>query len=250
MYYQDTDSFFIEEEDLYKKLVPAFENMYNRELIGSEMGQFHSDFCSRDGNDNVECATECLFIRKKLYCCKLLMAPKGRPAESVEDDSYNISFRCKGVPVNSFEEAAKIYFPSNTIEESILNAYKHLYKGGSIPVDLCDGGPCFRYSKNCTVFSEETAVRTVTKTADTSESILIKSGLNCCKSYMEDGSIRTIFRCEGSKEEFKLAAMNMFPHEVVDEAVFKAYKCLDNGNSINVELPNGSSYMYSKNSDE
>jgi hypothetical protein len=137
------------------------------------------------------------------------------------------------VPVNSFEEAAKIYFPSTSIEESILNAYKHLYKGGSIPVDLCDGGPCFRYSKNCTVFSEETAVRTVTKTADTSESILIKGGLNCCKSYMEDGSIRTIFRCENiPQEEFKLAAINMFPHETVDEAVFKAYKYIDNGGSI------------------
>jgi hypothetical protein len=213
MYYQDTDSFFIEEDDLYKKLVPAFQNMYNRELIGPEMGQFHSDFSSRDGRDDVVCATECLFIRKKLYCCKLLM----------KDGSENITFRCKGVPVKSFEEAAKIYFPSDRIEESILKAYKHLYKGGSIPVDLCDGVPCFRYNKNCTVFSEETAVRTVTKTANTSESILINGKLNCCKSYMEDGSVRTIFRsAEIPQDEFKLAAMKQFPTETIDEAIFKS----------------------------
>jgi hypothetical protein len=144
----------------------------------------------------------------------------------MKDGTENITFRCKGVPINSFEEAAKIYFPADTIEESILKAYKHLYKGGSIPVDLCDGGPCFRYSKDCTVFSEETAVRTVTKTADTSESILINGKLNCCKSYMEDGSIRTIFRCDGhgSQEELKLTAINMFPKETVDEAIFKTFK--------------------------
>jgi DNA polymerase elongation subunit (family B) len=66
MYYQDTDSFFIHTDDL-KMLETEFKKTYNRELVGKDLGQFHSDFSSRDGRSDVKYALECLFIRKKNY---------------------------------------------------------------------------------------------------------------------------------------------------------------------------------------
>ena len=48
VYYQDTDSLHIESDKL-EELRTVFKNKYNRELIGKNLGQFHSDFESSKG---------------------------------------------------------------------------------------------------------------------------------------------------------------------------------------------------------
>ena len=47
IYYQDTDSMHIRVQDL-EKLQNEFKKKYNRELVGSNLGQFHSDFTSNE----------------------------------------------------------------------------------------------------------------------------------------------------------------------------------------------------------
>jgi hypothetical protein len=152
MYYQDTDSFFIEADEL-PKLEEEYKKMYGRDLVGEEMGQFHSDFSTRDGRDDVKYASESLFIRKKLYCCKLLM----------KDGSYNITFRCKGIPPKAMEVTAQMRYPQMSLDDAIWQTYLDIYNGETISVDLSDGGPLFKYNKNCSVFSEESMTRRVQK---------------------------------------------------------------------------------------
>ena len=43
VYYQNTDSMHIPRDDV-TRLAEAFKNKYNLELIGNQLGQFHSDF--------------------------------------------------------------------------------------------------------------------------------------------------------------------------------------------------------------
>ena len=49
IYYQDTDSMHICKSDL-SKLESAFKSKYGRELIGTQLGQFHSDFPQINGH--------------------------------------------------------------------------------------------------------------------------------------------------------------------------------------------------------
>jgi hypothetical protein len=128
MYYQDTDSFFLKQNDL-NKLEKAFEEKYQRKLIGKDMGQFHSDFTSRDGRSDVVGATECLFIRKKLYCCRLLMS----------GGNSNISFKAKGTTHQAVEIEALRRNPTMKIEEAIFALYQAIYNGEIVDVNLCDG---------------------------------------------------------------------------------------------------------------
>ena len=50
IYYQDTDSMHIEKNDL-NMLATEFKKKYDRELIGTDLGQFHSDFPLNGHND-------------------------------------------------------------------------------------------------------------------------------------------------------------------------------------------------------
>ncbi len=70
IYYQDTDSMHIEVDDL-PRLVDEFRNKYNRELIGSNLGQFHSDFPTINNHDEMPKAVESYFLMKKMYIDKL-----------------------------------------------------------------------------------------------------------------------------------------------------------------------------------
>jgi hypothetical protein len=151
MYYQDTDSFFIETDDI-PKLTEAYKQKYNRELIGKEMGQFHGDFTTRDGRSDVKYAIESLFIRKKLYCCKLLM----------KDGSTNITFRAKGINLKALEVAGQKRYPFLNIVDSIWELYKYVYNGGTANIDLCNGGPMFNFNKDFTVESLTSFSRKIT----------------------------------------------------------------------------------------
>jgi hypothetical protein len=172
IFYQDTDSMHIKESSL-PVLEKAFKEKYGRELIGDELGQFHSDFCSRDKKENVECAHESFFIAKKIYCDLLLM----------KDGSENIMYRMKGVCKESTEATALQRCPGDGSEGDLERAfgpedlrseakqdivvalkqlYQDLYDGKEIPFDLCLGGkPLFEHNDDLSISSKGSFIRRI-----------------------------------------------------------------------------------------
>ena len=96
IYYQDTDSMHIESDDL-PRLAEAFKQKYTRELIGKDLGQFHNDFPTINGHNEVPVAIESFFLMKKMYVDKL--------QDSTGEIDYMI--RGKGLTTKSIIHAAK-----------------------------------------------------------------------------------------------------------------------------------------------
>ena len=70
IYYQDTDSIHIEDKDI-AVLSALYKNKYDKDLIGNNLGQFHSDFELEGANKNI-IATDSIFLGKKSYVDKLI----------------------------------------------------------------------------------------------------------------------------------------------------------------------------------
>ena len=148
IYYQDTDSMHIEVEDL-PRLVEAFKEKYNRELIGSNLGQFHSDFPTINGHEETPVSIESYFLMKKMYIDKL------------QDSSKQIDYmiRGKGLTQASIEYAADRWHHSNYME-----LYRSIYEGNNQTFDLTKGQPCFAMNKNMTVSTVKAFSRTIKTT--------------------------------------------------------------------------------------
>ena len=168
IFYQDTDSMHLYEKDV-KPLAESFKAEHGRELIGKNLGQFHSDFATIVKGGKMPVAVKSIFCGKKSYI------------DMLRDDKGNIGFhaRMKGVPMESIAFKANAMFPQaipvkydkniglfmpqfpkqeapNTIQEgvmviddvdkeySIMCLYQRLYEGKKVTFDLCAGGrPCF-----------------------------------------------------------------------------------------------------------
>jgi len=122
IYYQDTDSMHIKEEDV-DKLASLYKNMYKRELIGENMGQFHCDFSSDILKGNIY-AVESIGLGKKSYI-DVLTDGKGE---------FDYHFRMKGIPKESILEYCRL----NNID--LLTLYKRMYNGEKFRFDLTCGG--------------------------------------------------------------------------------------------------------------
>ena len=83
IYYQDTDSMHIVKDDL-NKLATAFKDKYGRELIGTKLVQFHSDFSNISNHDEMPVAIESYFLMKKMHVDKL------------QDSTGDIDFMIRG----------------------------------------------------------------------------------------------------------------------------------------------------------
>jgi hypothetical protein len=90
IYYQDTDSMHIDKSSI-PKLSSAFYQKYNRELIGTKLGQFHSDFDFPDVAKAYH-AVESIFLGKKCYIDNVLCS------DSEGNDTYRYHIRMKGIP--------------------------------------------------------------------------------------------------------------------------------------------------------
>ena len=64
IYYQDTNSIHLNYDDV-PKIVETDQQDYNQDLIGENLGNFHSDF-DMDGACGETCATESMFLGKQL----------------------------------------------------------------------------------------------------------------------------------------------------------------------------------------
>jgi len=143
IYYQDTDSMHIEENDI-DILATKFKQLYGRELIGEDMGQFHSDF-ELEGCSNIY-ASRSIFLGKKCYIDEL----KGIDENGNEQIGYHI--RMKGVSSGSIK-----YTWKKGNYENAFDLYVDLYKGKKIEFDLTEGGNKgnFKYETNGTVTTLE-----------------------------------------------------------------------------------------------
>jgi hypothetical protein len=136
IYYQDTDSMHIPKASV-PILAEAFKTKYDRELIGNEMGQFHTDFSSKILKGELV-SIESIYLGKKCYIDKL-------------SDGTGIDYhvRMKGVPTQSIEYYAK----NNNL--TMFEVYEKLYRGEKITFDLACGGEkcCFDYRTDMTIKS-------------------------------------------------------------------------------------------------
>jgi hypothetical protein len=136
MYYQDTDSIHIDSVSV-TVLAEKFKLKYDRELIGSNMGQFHTDFTSKTLKGDLV-SIESIYLGKKCYIDKL-------------SDGTGIDYhvRMKGVPTQSIEYYAK------QNEMTMFEVYEKLLKGDKIAFDLACGGEkcCFDYCDDMTIKS-------------------------------------------------------------------------------------------------
>ena len=149
IYYQDTDSMHIKECDI-KTLAEKYKEVYHRELIGKNMGQFHSDFDSDIIKEDIH-ATESIFLGKKCYIDKL--EGKDENGNAVVD--YHI--RMKGISNNSIKHKAKIE------QRDFMDIYKSLLDCNKELFDLCCGGEKinFEYNSNYTITTKKEFNRTL-----------------------------------------------------------------------------------------
>lgn len=118
IFYQDTDSIHLYGEDI-NKLSLLYKQTYDRDLIGKNMGQFHSDFSvSEKDAKNIE-AIESIFIGKKCYIDKLKYNIN-------DEERYDYHIRIKGIPTQSIKD----------YDSNIMTTYKRLFNGESLEFNL------------------------------------------------------------------------------------------------------------------
>ena len=88
VYYVDTDSMHID-KNCIEPLRTKYRLKYNRELIGKNLGQFHSDFDIKCPHTEQVYSTKTILLGKKVYCDELLCP------ECLKE---SVHFRVKGVP--------------------------------------------------------------------------------------------------------------------------------------------------------
>jgi len=134
IFYTDTDSIHITDKHI-PLLQQKFKEKYGRELIGKELGQFHSDFSPSNKKDaeiyNALYATKSIFLAKKIYIDELLLKKKD-PSKIKDEykDYYNSQpetkkdyhVRMKGITTSS------ILFKAEEDNVTPYNIYKMLYE--------------------------------------------------------------------------------------------------------------------------
>ena len=121
VYYQDANSMHIPRDSV---LAEAFQTKYNRELIGSKLGQFYSDFPGTNANGSEVYAVESYFIWKKAYIDKL------------SNGGYHI--RLKGIPLVSIQLVVE-----RRLGGDPMKLYEYSFEGSRITFDLLETGVRF-----------------------------------------------------------------------------------------------------------
>jgi hypothetical protein len=137
IWYQDTDSMMID-YDAVPRLADAYKQIYNKELIGEKMGQFHVDFELEGSKGNIY-AKESIFLGKKSYLA--VLACDGNDVEGFH-------IRMKGIP-------------SKLLEENVYEKYMSLLNGKSLSFDLSELCPIQINTKTQTVSKRSNFTRNV-----------------------------------------------------------------------------------------
>ena len=139
IYYQDTDSIHLNYDDV-DKIVKKYKEIYDKDLVGEDLGNFHIDFSMDKANSEIY-AIESLFLGKKTYIDIL---------ESTDKDGKKINsehIRMKGIPT----PCIKYYAEQHNI--TVLDVFKQLYDNKTIKFDLTNDGNKFvcRNNKDYTI---------------------------------------------------------------------------------------------------
>lgn len=135
VFYQDTDSIHIKKRDL-GLLEREFTRIYDRQLIGGDMGQFHTDFENITNNSTNVVSEKSIFLGKKAYI-DCLVDDEGNRKNQV---------RMKGVPsINIIMKGEEV--------GGCWELYKRLYYGEAIEFDLLEYGPHFKFYKKMEIES-------------------------------------------------------------------------------------------------
>lgn len=148
IYYTDTDSMHIDNSKI-EYLGQEFKKKYNRELIGNNLGQFHTDF-DLDGSVGDIVASESVFLGKKCYLDKIT----GFDKEGNKLVDYHI--RMKGV-----NSKAIITKANQEYNGELVDLFEDLYNGKKIEFDLLTAGPSFQLNKDMTIRSRKKFRRAV-----------------------------------------------------------------------------------------
>ena len=144
IYYQDTDSMHLANSEI-SKLAEAFKNEHNRELIGKNMGQFHTDFDLKGADKGCEIvATESIFLGKKAYIDKLEC--KNKDGTIIE--GYHI--RMKGVPSECIT-----HYADEKEEGDVMMVYDRLHREIPVEFNLLAVKPKFSLNNNMTIHSKK-----------------------------------------------------------------------------------------------
>jgi hypothetical protein len=119
IYYQDTDSMHLNFNEI-NKLSILYKNIYNKNLIGEELGQFHTDFKLK-GSIGEIVAKKSIFLGKKSYID--VLQGKNEKNEIIQDFHY----RMKGATSNAIK-----YEVESNCEGDYFKLYNKLAKGEEI----------------------------------------------------------------------------------------------------------------------
>lgn len=148
IYYQDTDSMHIQNNkiDLLSK---EYKKRYGKDLIGSDMGQFHCDFDDfAEKKEGVKLdkpiSKKSIFLAKKCYIDEL---------EQNKEKGYHI--RMRGIPGDVIKNYAKHH------DKNPFDLYEQLYKGETIKFDLVkfSSKPRFEFKRNYTIANKKKFIR-------------------------------------------------------------------------------------------
>ena len=129
IYYQDTDSITLKEEDL-ELLAKTFEEKYGRALIGTKLGQYHCDFDSIATKEQLANCTE-----YKVWSKKLIALGKKSYLNILEDNLGNHGYhaRMKGVPNKC------LFIEAEELGISIEELYMRMSRHEEVEFDLLKG---------------------------------------------------------------------------------------------------------------
>jgi hypothetical protein len=147
--YTDTDSLIIAADHIGK--FAAMSTLDGQPLIGTAMGQFHSDLASDRIAGEIR-GTRGIFVGKKAYI--IVLEGSDKDGNPVVDDQTHV--RLKGVPNSAIVAAAAEMGTTN------VGVFEKLYAGEMVGFDLLAGGRAkFKYDAARTVANVSQFVRRV-----------------------------------------------------------------------------------------
>jgi hypothetical protein len=171
IFYQDTDSLHMFEDDL-KRLADAFTEKYGRTLVGENLGQFHSDFefsCKDCGKKASGVVSE-VFVGcgKKCYIDVLTGTCRTKECVSENKRIRDEHIRLKGVP----KDAVLAYCIEKG--QSPEQVFRELYDGKSILFDCSANNKCrFEKGKNMVFTTANKILRAICFDAEERERVKI-----------------------------------------------------------------------------
>ena len=139
IYYQDTDSMHID-DDKIDELSVLYGAKYNKELVGKNLGQFHSDFKHKNGLAKNVVSVKSIFLGKKAYIDYL----EGTLPDGTKEHCTHC--RLKGVNEIALFNTAQEYKHTNN-DDKIFNVYEDLAKDITIEFILNpENKPSFKFT--------------------------------------------------------------------------------------------------------